>query len=78
MRWLRRRMKAIKPPDQYVERNKDVDWKVLKTAMDSEIEATNLQVLMDLRDELKAVNKKLDKMDEHFRIVFGVEEKDED
>jgi hypothetical protein len=79
MSWFKATTPAPPPPtkaaDKKYERRKDQTYGV-REDIKFDYESAKIQLMQDLRDELKALNKKLDKMDENFRLVFGVEEKD--
>lgn len=65
------------PPKKEFVRKKDHTWQIREDLFANDMEAVNGQLLMDIRDHLALLNKKIDKMDENFRLVFGVEDKDE-
>lgn len=57
-------------------RKKNQEWLVKDENF--QIEVGLLSVMQDIRDELHDLNKKVTKMDEHFREVFGVDDKQSD
>lgn len=80
MRWFGKKTAVVTLRDKSKpahKRLKDWSWEC-NEGHEANIDAIVPQLLQDLRDELKALNKKLDKMDDNFRLVFGVEEEKKD